>query len=152
MAKKFPKIIVINNELPIKESTTIIYQNDHYQNHLEYYQELLKKKKFLSISEEEILTATRNLLGAKICLEGNIVLIDISKNYSTEKIGFLLLPANVSLAKRKLLEEYLPLYDVIIKVSDLKYDENNCLIGKEKWLFKPNDPNNFPKKFIKLIN
>ncbi len=144
MVKKSPKLVIINNDPAVENDITIIYQNDMFTSHLEYYQDLLNKKTFNNISLESLNSSNKNLLAAHICLENNLVFVDNSKTYSNEKVGIIYLPANTSQKKKDLLMSFITSYSVLIIITNLKYDSKKQLTGDEHWLFEEKP---IPKKF-----
>ena len=76
MAKAGIKIFIIHNKKPISEAIHIIRENSIYQNHLQYWQEHLSKKKYKYVSLDDLYKNTRNLIAIKIGLEENIVFMD----------------------------------------------------------------------------
>lgn len=143
--KKEFKIIIINNEKPIRKSIDFIYKNDNFNNHLEYWDEYLKNKEFNSVKRDDIYSEDRNTIGLKICMEGNIVFIDTSVSYNDYKSGIIFLPDNVKSSRKKLIYLLTAKYDYLSVIFDIE-NENGLIHGKQEDIFKKS--NEVPKKKV----
>lgn len=123
------KIIVINNSCPIRKSIDYVMENDNYNNHFDYWKEYLTGKHFETVNQDSIYSDTRDIIGIKICLEGNIVFIDTSNPKSNYKSGLVYLPQNVKSTRKKLMKFLTSDYDYLTVISDIKY-KNGRPIGK----------------------
>ena len=141
MAKAGIKIFIIHNKKPISEAIHIIRENSIYQNHLQYWQEHLSKKKYKYVSLDDLYKNTRNLIAIKIALEENIVFMDTSKKDREYRSGILYLPKNVSANRKKLAAILTSSYDYLNIIYDIFYD-GKTYRAKEKDIMRSE------KKFI----
>ena len=146
MPKSVPKIIIINNEKPIREAIDIIWENEEYQNHLQYWEEYLKRKTFDGVSIDDIYSNTRNIIGVKIALEGNFVFIDTSRKFRNYKSGIIFLPDNAKTPRQKLLELFTFDYQYLNIISDIKIIDGS-LQAKEKDIIRYQETDNKVKKY-----
>lgn len=146
MPRSVPKIIIINNEKPIREAIDIIWENEEYQNHLQYWEEYLKRKTFDGVSIDDIYSNTRNIIGVKIALEGNFVFIDTSRKFRNYKSGIIFLPDNTKTPRQKLLELFTFDYQYLNIISDIKIIDGS-LQAKEKDIIRYQETDNKVKKY-----
>ena len=123
------KIIVINNDKPIRKSIDFIFEDSSYSNHFDYWNDYLANKKFRTVDQDSVYSDTRDIIGIKICLEGNIVFIDTSNPNSSYKNGLVYLPQNVKDTRKKLIKFLTSDYDYLTVVSDIEYQDGRP-VGK----------------------
>lgn len=131
-----PKIIVINNNVPIRQAIDFVWENDMFQNHLQYWEAYLTKKQFQTVSSKDVYSKTRNLIGLHICLEGNIVFMDTSSSYGDDRTGMVYLPANCKTGRKKLISLLTSEYQQL----SIFYDIKPCgasIHCKEKEIIRP---------------
>lgn len=131
-----PKIIVINNDLPIRQAIDFIWETDKFQNHLQYWEAYLRKKQFQTVSSKDVYSQTRNLIGLRICLEGNIVFMDTSSSYGNDRAGMIYLPTNCKASRKKLISLLTSEYQQLSIFYDIKQC-GSSIHCKEKEIIRP---------------
>lgn len=134
MAK--PKIIVINNDAPIREAIDFVWETPRFKNHLEYWDAYLQKKKFQTVSHTDVYSQTRNLIGLHICLEGNIVFMDTSPVYNNIKTGIIFLPSDCRSGREKLIYLFTSDYQQLSIFYGIKR-QGESIFSKEKEIIRP---------------
>lgn len=125
------KIIIIDNKKSINQAIDIIYENESYRNHLEYWQEHLKTRTYNSVTISDLYSDTRNMIALKIALEDNIVFLDTSKKDSDYRSGIIFLPNACLPIRKKLIAFFTMSYDYLNIIYDIHYD-GKTYSAKEK--------------------
>ncbi len=135
MENRSPKIIIVQNDLSLSEGIFILYENDSYRTHAEYFMDLFCQKRFQTVSFDSVFSHSKNVIGAKICLEGNLVFIDITALDSCEKAGILFLPVGVSLEKEEFIFQFIQDYQMISVCRDIYLEKDSIHAKKQQIIF-----------------